>query len=157
MGLFRRAPQRPQAPQMQPFRPAYPPPAAAARPAPARTAASRPRWDLGAGNVVWTAVQFMEQPGVTKDRPVLIVGREPGMLVVLMLSTQQKHSAHRDWYPLGPGPWDAQGRPSWVRLHPYYRMREGDVRRPGGRVDLARFDALRGVLAHHYGWSFPNG
>jgi hypothetical protein len=115
------------------------------------------RWPVRPGDVVWTAVPFMDQPGVAKDRPVLIVGREPGIFLVLTLTTQGKRHGHPEWYPLGTGPWDRQGRPSWARLHPWYRMRETDVRRPGGPVDRAVFDGLRGVLARQYGWTFPNG
>jgi hypothetical protein len=157
VGIFRNdrrpapAPSRPPAPYVPPPVPQVPYYAPPPPPAPVG------RWGVGPAHVVWTAVQFIEQPGLAKDRPVLIVGREPGMFLVLTLSTQQKHQAHRDWFPLGPGPWDRQGRPSWVRLHPFYRMRETDVRRPGGVVDRARFDALRAVLARDYGWTFPNG
>ena len=115
------------------------------------------RWGLGPGHVVWTAVRFVDQPEAAKDRPVLIVGREPGMFLVLTLTTQQRRAAHREWYPIGTGDWDRQRRPSWVRLHPYYRMRDTDVRRPGGVVDRPVFDGLRAVLARDHGWTFPNG
>lgn len=115
------------------------------------------QWPVRPGDVVWTAVQFMDQPGVAKDRPVLIVGREPGIFLVLTLTTQAKRHGQPHWYPLGAGNWDPQRRPSLARLHPWYRMRETDVRRRGGSVDRPVFDALRGVLARHYGWTFPNG
>ena len=115
------------------------------------------RWQVRPGDVVWTSVSFMEQPGAAKDRPVLIVGREPGVFLVLTLTTQQKRAGHREWFAVGSGAWDRQGRPSWARLHPFYRMPENAVRRPGGPIDRATFDALRAVLARDHGWTFPKG
>ena len=113
------------------------------------------RREVAPGDVVWTSVSFMETPGAAKDRPVLVVGREPGLLLVLTMSTQAKRDGHPDWVAIGSGPWDRQGRPSWVRLHPHYRMLDTDVRRPGGRLGEARFAALRAVLVQRYGWTFP--
>lgn len=152
MGLFRRKPEPPR-------RPPAPAPAPAPFVAPPYYAPPPPdragRWAVRPGDVVWTSVQFVDQPGVAKDRPVLIVGREPGAFLVLTLTTQQKR--HAEWFPIGAGSWDRQGRPSWARLHPWFRMPENSVRRPGGTLDRATFDALRQVLATRYGWSFPKG
>ena len=115
------------------------------------------RWTVGPGHVVWGAVRFVDQPGVAKDRPVLLVGRQPGAFLVLTLSSRPKRPGQQEWYPLRAGPWDRRRRPSWVRLHPWYRLPDGEIRRPGGVVDRAEFDALRGVLAERYHWTFPNG
>ena len=115
------------------------------------------RWDIGPAHVVWGAVRFMDQPDQAKDRPVLVVGRQPGVFLVLTLTTKPKRPEQADWFPLGTGGWDRERRPSWARLHPWYRMVDADVRRPGGVVARPEFDALRRVLVERYGWSFPNG
>ncbi|HVF05420.1 MAG TPA: hypothetical protein VNA20_11330 [Frankiaceae bacterium] len=115
------------------------------------------RWGIGPGHVVWGPVAYMDNPGVAKDRPVLIVGREPGAFLVLTLSSQEKRSAHADWFPLGVGNWDRRRRRSWARLQPWYRLPDAHVRRPGGVVDPVVFAQLRGLLATKFGWKFPEG
>lgn len=109
------------------------------------------------GVVVWAPVRFRDRPYESKDRPVLVVGRERGFLLVLTLSSQAAHAAHRDWYAVGTGPWDPQRRPGWARLHPYYRLPTNAVRRRGGSVDRRLFNGVRGALVRGYGWNFPNG
>lgn len=110
------------------------------------TAFGRPR----PGDVVWGPVRYMDKPWESKDRPVLVVGREGGCLLVLMLSSKVRR--HDDWYAIGTGPWDPQRRPSRVRLHPYYRLAPGDVRRRGGRVERHVQSSVRAALTHRFGW-----
>ena len=68
------------------------------------------------GEIVWTWVAYEDQPRRGKDRPVLVIGRESRTLFGLMLSSQDHHQGDPAWLPLGSGPWDGEGRPSWVRL-----------------------------------------
>lgn len=168
MGLFRRLFGLTAGPRSMPRvepRPGprmLPPPGRAGEPPPyfAPTRTYRPKrgqWDLRPGVVVWGPVKFMESDAAEKDRPVLVVGREGDLLLVLTLSTQASHARHAEWLGLGVGAWDRQGRPSWVRLHPYYRMRARDVRRWGGMVDAATFAGVKDALVRRYGWSFPHG
>ena len=112
------------------------------------TAFGRPR----AGDVVWGAVRYMDRPSEWKDRPVLVVGRDRGCLLVLMLSSRPREQRHVDWYAIGTGPWDPQRRPSRVRLHPYYRLAVADVRRRGGTVNRRVHESVRAALTHRYGW-----
>ena len=67
------------------------------------------------GEVVWTWVTYEEDPTRGKDRPVLVVGRDHATLLGLVLSSQERHAADRDWVGIGSGSWDYDGRPSWVR------------------------------------------
>ncbi|HEV2890413.1 MAG TPA: hypothetical protein VGX28_08555 [Frankiaceae bacterium] len=166
MGLFRRraAPSRPAAPPRRTTRaPLEGPPLAPRGDALSYFTQAKPyrpkrgQWDIRPGAVVWGPVKFMESDAVEKDRPVLVVGREGDILLVLTLSTQAKHGQHAEWYPLGAGAWDRQGRPSWTRLHPWYRMRAKDVRRWGGLVDAATFEGVKDALVRRYGWTFPRG
>src|SRR5262249_11587338 len=45
------------------------------------------------GEIVWTWVVFEDDPSRGKDRPVLVVGRDRAVLLGLMLSSQERHSA----------------------------------------------------------------
>jgi hypothetical protein len=103
-----------------------------------------PAYRYAPGEIVWGFVRFEDDPGAGKDRPVLVSGYERGKVRVHALSSQAKHGAHRDWFPVGSGPWDREHRPSWVRLRPAYLMPESDVRRRAGHLDPGR---LREVVA----------
>lgn len=91
------------------------------------------------GEVVWTWVPYEDDPSQGKDRPVLLIGRRgDGTLAALQMTSQdhdadaaQEARAGRYWMDIGSGPWDAQGRPSEVRLNRLIDVREADVRREG--------------------------
>ncbi len=114
------------------------------------------------GEVVWTWVAFEDMPEKGKDRPVLVIGREPGSryLLGLMLTSKdhdrdeaQELRAGRHWFDLGSGTWDPRGRPSEVRLDRILRVDPGTVRREGAVLDRSRFDAVVSSLARVKGWS----
>lgn len=116
----------------------------------ARTISYAPRHNREAdpGEVVWAEVAFEDQPGVVKDRPLLVVGRKDRRTVLcLQLSTQQKRDGQDGWLPLGAGAWDRLSRPSFVRLDRVIELRADAIRRQGAVLDLPRFtyvaDALR--------------
>ena len=101
------------------------------------------------GEIVWAWVPFEEGDGRGKDRPVLVIGRDGGALLGLMLSSKDhdvdaadeaRHGRH--WVDIGTGPWDRQGRPSEVRVDRVLRIEPGDVRREGATLDRARFDQV---------------
>ena len=51
---------------------------------------------------------------------------------------------------MGTGGWDAERRPSEVRLDRLLRMRQDEVRREGASLDRAMFDAVvREARGHH--------
>lgn len=105
------------------------------------------------GEVVWTWVSYEDDPRQGKDRPVLVVGRSSRTLFGLMLSSQRDRDGQRHWLPLGPGAWDGDNRPSWVRLDRVLTMREDGIRREGAVLDRTRFDRVARALRADYGWS----
>ncbi|SCL34593.1 PemK-like, MazF-like toxin of type II toxin-antitoxin system [Micromonospora nigra] len=104
------------------------------------------------GEIVWTWVAYEDDPGQGKDRPVLVVGRRSRTLFGLMLSSQGERDGQRHWLALGPGSWDRDSRPSWVRLDRVLTMREDSIRREGAVLDRGRFDRVARALRAGYGW-----
>ena len=86
--------------------------------------------DADPGEIVWTWVKYEDDPSQGKDRPVLVVGRTGRTLLGLMLSSQSERNGRRNWLALGPGDWDREARPSWIRL-----------------------DRVAAVLRKNYGWA----
>ena len=105
------------------------------------------------GEVVWTWVTYEEDPTRGKDRPVLVVGRDHATLLGLMLSSQERHAADRDWVEIGRGSWDYDGRPSWVRLDRVLDVPEESIRREGAILERAVFDVVAARLRRDYSWS----
>ncbi|MEU5403549.1 type II toxin-antitoxin system PemK/MazF family toxin [Streptomyces sp. NPDC005963] len=109
--------------------------------------------DPDPGEVVWTWVPYEEGDGRGKDRPVLIVARErTGTLLAVQLSSKP-HDRDRDWVPIGAGPWDGAGRPSWVGLERVLRVHPDGMRREASALDRSRFDRVVAELRERYGWS----
>ncbi|ANW17032.1 type II toxin-antitoxin system PemK/MazF family toxin [Streptomyces clavuligerus] len=108
--------------------------------------------DPDPGEIVWTWVPFEENDGRGKDRPVLIVAREAaGTLLAVQLSSK-RHDRDREWVAIGTGPWDREGRESWVDLDRVLRVHERGMRREACALDLPRFDTVAGRLRERYGW-----
>ncbi|MGM5067024.1 type II toxin-antitoxin system PemK/MazF family toxin [Rhodococcus qingshengii] len=105
------------------------------------------------GEIVWTWVAYEEDPTQGKDRPVLVVGRDGDTLLGLMLSSQSKRQGERDWLAIGSGPWDGEGRPSWVRLDRVLDVPESGIRREGAVMDHKKFDAVAAKLRADFSWS----
>lgn len=122
------------------------------------------------GEVVWAWVPFEEDARNGKDRPVLVLAEEPAapgggasgrVLVALMLSSRDRaepggiltdeHGA--TWLDIGAGDWDAQRRPSEVRIDRLLRLDPGAVRREGGRLPRDRFEAVARAVRAAHGWS----
>lgn len=109
----------------------------------------------GPGEVVWTWVPFKEMDGRGKDRPVLLVGRDGGHLLGLMLTSKDHTGAERrdeDYVDVGSGAWDRQGRPSEAKLDRILRVDPSAVRREGGVLDPARFQDVGDALSRVQGW-----
>lgn len=92
------------------------------------------------GEVVWTWVAYEEDPSQGKDRPALIIGRIGTQVVGLMLTT--KSHGGPDYLAIGTGSWDAQGRPSWIRLDRVLRLDPDAIRREGAVLERARYDKV---------------
>ncbi|GGM79037.1 hypothetical protein GCM10007977_095720 [Dactylosporangium sucinum] len=109
--------------------------------------------DADPGEIVWTWVQYEDDPTQGKDRPVLVVGRAGRDVLGLMLSSQSDRDGQRNWFALGPGSWDRDKRPSWVRLDRVLHVDADGIRREGAVLDRARFDKVAAQLRQGYGWS----
>ncbi|WP_344832287.1 type II toxin-antitoxin system PemK/MazF family toxin [Actinocorallia longicatena] len=100
------------------------------------------------GEIVWAWVPFEEDPSQGKDRPLLVIGRHRKLLLAMQLTSK----AHEDALPLGPGAWDREGRPSYLRLDRVFTLAEGDLRREGAIMDGDLFAKVASVLMAHHGW-----
>ena len=111
--------------------------------------APRPDGRPDPGEVVWTWVPYEDDPTQGKDRPVLVIGEEGDRLLALQLTSRdhdadaaQEHRDGREWMDIGTGAWDAQRRPSEVRLNRLLRLDPAGVRREGAALDRATFEAV---------------
>ncbi|BDV30630.1 type II toxin-antitoxin system PemK/MazF family toxin [Microbacterium terricola] len=106
-----------------------------------------------AGEVVWTWVPYVERDGRGKDRPVLVIGAHMEDRVYAVRLTSRSHDGERDYLPIGPGPWDSQGRPSWVDVDQLYSVHVHGMRREGSALDEATFDHVAALLHERFGWA----
>ena len=101
------------------------------------------------GEVVWAWVPYEDDPSQGKDRPVLVIGADGADLVALVMTSKdhdrdaaQEASVGRYWMDVGAGAWDAEGRPSEVRLNRVLRLDPTTVRREGAALPRPIFDAV---------------
>ena len=109
--------------------------------------------DPDPGEVVWAWVPYEELDGRGKDRPLAVIGRaldSDDDLVVLMLSSRD-HDRDPGWVGIGPGGWDRDGRPSWVRADRVLAVSPEAVRREGAQLSRAAFDAVVAAARHESG------
>lgn len=104
------------------------------------------------GEVVWAWVVYEDDPSQGKDRPVLVVGRDRGTLLGLMLSSRDHGQDTAHWIGIGSGAWDYEGRASWVRLDRVLDVPEEGIRREGAVLDRAVFDRVAARLRADYSW-----
>lgn len=105
--------------------------------------------DADPGEIVWTWVAFEENAHVGKDRPVAVVGRaDDGRLVALMLSSRG-HDGDREWISIGAGPWDKEGRESWVRRDRVLAVHADAVRREGAVMPRKTYEAIVAGMGGH--------
>ncbi|NUS09958.1 MAG: type II toxin-antitoxin system PemK/MazF family toxin [Streptomyces sp.] len=109
--------------------------------------------DPDPGEIVWTWVPYEENDGRGKDRPVLVVAREAaGTLLAVRLSSK-RHDHDREWVAIGDGPWDREGRDSWVDVDRVLRLHEQGMRREACALDRGRFNLVVNRLKELYGWT----
>ncbi|WP_172193000.1 type II toxin-antitoxin system PemK/MazF family toxin [Actinomyces faecalis] len=116
-----------------------------------------PDGDADPGEVVWTWVPYEEDASRGKDRPVLVLARERGRLVVAQMTSkdhdrdaEQEARWGRYWHDVGSGAWDRQGRPSEVRLDRLLLVAPEAVRREGATMDRGTFDGVVAALRAHW-------
>lgn len=96
--------------------------------------------DADPGEVVWTWVPYEEDPTQGKDRPVIVIGRRGSRLVGVPLTS--KDNPHEVNVPVGTGPWDRQGRPSYAKVERLLEIDADQVRREGAILPKAAFDRV---------------
>jgi hypothetical protein len=105
------------------------------------------------GEVVWAWVPYEEDPSQGKDRPVLLIGRKlldgSELWAGLMLTSkdhdrdaEQEARQGRFWMDVGTGDWDAERRPSEVRLDRLIVLRTDAIRREGSALARDVFDRV---------------
>jgi len=107
------------------------------------------------GEVVWAWVPYDEGDGRGKDRPVLLLGRQPhgspdpeAWLGLMLTSKDHDRDAAqearwgRHWMDVGSGGWDGERRPSEVRLDRLLVLDPAGIRREGAALDRATFDRV---------------
>ena len=101
------------------------------------------------GEVVWAWVPYEEDASRGKDRPVLVIGQDGDVLLALGLTSKdhdrdedQERRSGREWMDIGTGAWDAQRRPSEVRLNRLLRLDPTGVRREGAALSRPVFEAV---------------
>ncbi|WP_231947538.1 type II toxin-antitoxin system PemK/MazF family toxin [Jiangella sp. DSM 45060] len=109
--------------------------------------------DPDPGEIVWTWVPYEENDGRGKDRPVLVVAREPGGTLLAVQLTSKNHDGERDWVGVGSGRWDGEHRPSWVDISRVLRVHPDGMRREAAALGRDQFDLVIGALRDRYGWS----
>jgi hypothetical protein len=100
-----------------------------------------------------TRLPFEENDGRGKDRPVLVVAREPGGTLLAVQLSSKRHDQDRDWVPVGVGPWDRAGRDSWVAVDRVMRLHEEGMRREACALDRGRFNLVVNRLKELYSWT----
>ncbi|GAA4506860.1 type II toxin-antitoxin system PemK/MazF family toxin [Brevibacterium yomogidense] len=111
------------------------------------------------GEIVWAWVPYEEDHTRGKDRPVLVIGRDGRWLLALMLTSKDNipggvGDVHTDehgtpYINIGSGGWDAQGRPSEVRLDRIIRVEQSAVRREGAVMPMDRFSSVVDAIDAH--------
>ncbi len=110
--------------------------------------------DADPGEIVWTWVPFEEDHSQGKDRPVVLVGRDGQYLLALMMTSKDHNNrehADRDYLDIGTGPWDAQGRPSEVKLNRVIRVRPEQMRREGAIMPQGTFKQIQDAYTRRNG------
>ena len=92
---------------------------------------------------------YEDDPNQGKDRPVLVIACNRETVIALPLTSKdhdhdaaQEARAGRFWMDVGTGDWDRQRRPSEVRLNRALILPVGAVRREGGAMPRATFEAV---------------
>lgn len=98
--------------------------------------------DADPGEIVWAWVAFEEDARVGKDRPIAIIGRTTDRRLAALMLSSQPRSGQRGWLSIGTGPWDREGRESFVRLDRVLAVHADAVRREGAVLPADTFTTI---------------
>lgn len=126
-------------------------------PLPPITYSPKPNAAPDPGEIVWAPVHYQEDPTRSKDRPVLLIGRDGPWLLALPLTSKdhdrdaaREASEGRYWVDIGAGAWDRRRRPSEAGLHRILRLDPRTIRREGAVLDEPIYaDVVHALLARH--------
>ena len=110
--------------------------------------------DPDPGEIVWSWVAFEEDDSIGKDRPIAVVGRSDDRRLVALMLSSKDHDGDRGWIPIGAGPWDREGRDSWVRSDRILVVESRSVRREGAIIPRETYDVI--VSGMQQGRPTPN-
>lgn len=105
--------------------------------------------------MVWGWIPYEDDYRRGKDRPALVIGRDGGWLLALMLTSRDKDRSegaqrrHEVWMDIGSGSWDRERRPSEVRIDRVIRLAEASVRREGAILGRRIFAAVAEAVREH--------
>ena len=87
------------------------------------------------------------------ERALVVSGRTGDPVLGLITSPNPEHADDEKWLDIGSGPWDEQGRRSWLRLDKVIKVAETAIRRQGAVIPLGRFNRIASRLRNEYGWN----
>ena len=95
----------------------------------------------------------MTPPPKFTERALVVIGRTGDHVLGLITSPNPEHADDEKWLDIGSGPWDEQGRRSWLRLDKVIKVAETAIRRQGAVIPLGRFNRIASRLRNEYGWN----
>ena len=111
------------------------------------------------GEVVWGWVPYEEDASQGKDRPVLLLYREPDGWAGLQLTSKDHDRDMADearwgryWMDVGSGDWDREHRPSEVRLDRLVHLPDEGIRREGAALEPAIYERVVAEAARFHSW-----
>ncbi len=87
---------------------------------------------------------------------MLVIGQAPAGRVYAVKLTSKSHDGDRDFLPIGSGPWDGRGRPSWVDIEQVYTVHPDGMRREASALGLETYVRVADALHRRYGWAVGN-
>ncbi|MCQ9353232.1 type II toxin-antitoxin system PemK/MazF family toxin [Corynebacterium sp. 153RC1] len=104
------------------------------------------------GEVVWFWAPIDSRTKELTERAMVVIGRTGEHVLGLVTSTDPDHGEEYNWIDIGAGPWDGEGRQSWVRVDRVVQVPEYSIRREGAVLPQHRFERIANRLRTDFGW-----
>lgn len=102
------------------------------------------------GEVVWAKVHFQENAALSKDRPVLVIGRINGSDKLAAIQLTSQVSGRTNELPINVRNLDRLGRKSALKLDQIIVVDPKDYRREGSVLSKSEFEGVIGRLAAYH-------